>query len=50
MEVEALQPRDIVYGLRAPGEIQLNAYATSKVVPRISAQVLERQARLGDRQ
>ena len=47
--VETLQPRDIVNELRAPGEIQLNAYATSKVVPRIAAQVLERQARLGDR-
>ena len=46
---EPLQPRDIVNELRAPGEIQLNAYATSEVVPRIAAQVLERQARLGDR-
>ena len=47
--VEPLQLRDIVNELRAPGEIQLNAYATSRVVPRIAAQVLERQARLGDR-
>ena len=47
--VEALQPRDIVSELRAPGEIQLNAYATSRVAPRITAQILERQARLGDR-
>jgi len=46
--VEILQPRDIVSELRAPGEIQLNAYATSRVAPRIAAQVLERQARLGD--
>ncbi len=46
--VEALQPRDIVNELRAPGEIKLNAYATSRVVPRITAQVIERQARLGD--
>jgi cobalt-zinc-cadmium efflux system membrane fusion protein len=46
--VEALQPREIVNELRAPGEIQLNAYATSRVAPRIAAQVLERQARLGD--
>ena len=46
--VEALQPRAIVNELRAPGEIQLNAYATSRVAPRIAAQVLERQARLGD--
>ena len=47
--VETLQSRDIVNELRAPGEIQLNAYATSRVAPRIAAQVLERQARLGDR-
>lgn len=46
--VETLQPRDIMNELRAPGEIQLNDYVTSRVVPRIAAQVLERQARLGD--
>jgi cobalt-zinc-cadmium efflux system membrane fusion protein len=46
--VEALQPRKIVNELRAPGEIQLNAYATIRVAPRIAAQVLERRARLGD--
>ncbi len=46
--VETLQPRDIVGELRAPGEIQLNAYATSRVAPRIAAQVVERQAKLGD--
>jgi cobalt-zinc-cadmium efflux system membrane fusion protein len=47
--VEALLTRNIVNELRAPGEIQLNAYATSRVVPRIAAQVLQRQVRLGDR-
>jgi RND family efflux transporter MFP subunit len=46
--VEPLQPREIASVLRAPGEINLNAYATSRVVPRIAAQVLERHARLGD--
>ncbi len=46
--VETLQPQDILNEIRAPGEIQLNAYATSMVAPRIAAQVLERQARLGD--
>jgi cobalt-zinc-cadmium efflux system membrane fusion protein len=46
--VEVLQPRDERSELRAPGEIQLNAYATSRVAPRIAAQVIERQARLGD--
>ncbi|MGD2112389.1 MAG: efflux RND transporter periplasmic adaptor subunit [Gammaproteobacteria bacterium] len=46
---EPLQPRDIATELRAPGEIRLNDYATSRVTPRIAAQVLDRQARLGDR-
>jgi len=46
--VETLRPRDIVNEFRAPGEIQLNGYATSRVVPRIAAQLIERQARLGD--
>ena len=48
VEIETLQPRDIVSIIRAPGEIQLNAYATSVVSLRIAAQVVERQARLGD--
>jgi RND family efflux transporter MFP subunit len=46
--VETLQPRDITGELRAPGEIQLNAYATSRVAPRIAAQVVVRHAKLGD--
>lgn len=44
-----LQLQDIAIELHAPGEIQLNAYATTRVAPRVAAQVLERQARLGDR-
>jgi cobalt-zinc-cadmium efflux system membrane fusion protein len=46
--IEVMRPRDIVTELRAPGEIQLNAYATTRVSPRVAAQVLERRARLGD--
>ncbi len=46
--VETLQPHAVAGELRAPGEIQLNAYATSRVAPRIAAQVIERQVRLGD--
>lgn len=46
--IEVLRPRDIVTELRAPGEIQLNAYATTRVSPRVAAQILERLARLGD--
>lgn len=46
--IEVLRPRAIVTELRAPGEIQLNAYATTRVSTRVAAQVLERLARLGD--
>jgi cobalt-zinc-cadmium efflux system membrane fusion protein len=49
IETRALEPRAVATELKAPGEIQLNAYATAMVSPRIAAQVLERQARLGDR-
>ena len=34
--------------INAPGEVRLNAYATSQVTPRIAAQVLARHARLGE--
>jgi cobalt-zinc-cadmium efflux system membrane fusion protein len=34
--------------LRAPGEVKANAYATTLVSPRIPAQVVRRQAKLGD--
>jgi len=46
--IEALQPRDVAGIISAPGEIQLNAYATTVVSLRIAAQVVARQARLGD--
>jgi len=45
---EALALRSIPMEIEAPGEIRLNAYATSRVTPRIEAQVGERHARLGD--
>jgi len=45
---EALAMRSIAAEIEAPGEIRLNAYATSRVTPRIEAQVVERHARLGD--
>jgi len=32
----------------APGEVYLNAYRTAKVTPRIAAQVIKRQVKLGD--
>lgn len=45
---ELLTPRVLEEALTAPGETRLNAYATYQVSPRISAQVIERHARLGD--
>lgn len=45
---EVLQLQRVTAEILAPGEIRLNAYATSRVTPRISAQIVERHARLGD--
>jgi len=42
-----LQP--VAGEIRAPGEIQLNDYLTTRVTPRVAAQIVERHARLGDR-
>jgi cobalt-zinc-cadmium efflux system membrane fusion protein len=49
LATESLAARPIGDGLRAPGEVRLNAYATAQVTPRITAQVIARHARLGDR-
>ncbi|VAX11497.1 Probable Co/Zn/Cd efflux system membrane fusion protein [hydrothermal vent metagenome] len=46
--VEVLQVRPMVAEIQAPGEIHLNAYATTKATPRIAAQVLTRHKRLGE--
>lgn len=46
--IETLTLSPTVIEINAPGEITLNAYATSQVVPRISAQVIQRHAKLGD--
>ena len=47
--VEALTPKAVPMEIEAPGEIRLNAYASSQVTPRIEAQIVKRYARLGDR-
>jgi len=47
--VEVLQVRPMMAEIQAPGEIRLNAYATTKATPRIAAQVLARHKRLGQR-
>jgi membrane fusion protein, heavy metal efflux system len=49
LRTEVLTARAIGEALRAPGEVRLNAYATAQVTPRIAAQIVARQARLGDR-
>ncbi len=49
LTTESLTMHSIGESLHAPGEVRLNAYATAEVTPRISAQVVARQARLGDR-
>ncbi len=49
IKVTPLQLRALPIEVEAPGEISLNAYATSQVTPRIDAQVVKRLVRLGDR-
>jgi len=49
IEVSPLAPRPVPEALEAPGEVRLNLYATSRVTPRITAQVVGRHARMGDR-
>ena len=48
IETLRLTPRPLGDELNAPGEVRLNAYATTRVTPRIPAQVVERHARLGE--
>lgn len=46
--VKAIQLQSVADVVNAPGEIMLNDYKTTSVTPRVSAQVVERQAKLGD--
>ncbi len=46
--VEKIRLQTVAASLRAPGEVQLNAYRTVKITPRIAAQIVKRHARLGD--
>ncbi len=48
IRVSRILPQTLAGAITAPGEVMLNAYATSTVTPRISAQVIKRHARLGD--
>jgi len=45
---ETLMPRVLARPAQGPGEIVLNAYHTAQVTPRIQAQVVSRQAKMGD--
>jgi len=45
---EAIQLRKVSDVISAPGEVVLNAYKTASVTPRVSAQVAQRFAKLGD--
>ena len=49
IETLAVSRRAIGAPINAPGEVTLNAYRTTKVTPRIAAQVVKRHVQLGDR-
>ncbi len=46
--VEPLTLQNLEDEVKAPGEVKLNSYLSSKVTPRIEAQIVSRQAKLGD--
>jgi RND family efflux transporter MFP subunit len=49
VETMVVERRALGEAISAPGEVMLNAYRTTKVTPRIQAQVLTRHVRLGER-
>jgi len=49
IETMTVKRQSLGDAITAPGEATLNAYRTTKVTPRTSAQVMKRHARLGDR-
>lgn len=48
IEVIKVQRHQLPDILTAPGEVMLNAYRTTRVTPRIEAQIVKRHARLGE--
>ena len=46
--VDQVQKREIAESIRLPGEVIVNAYRSSSVTPRISAQIVSRHVKLGD--
>lgn len=47
--VSELQPSKIQNEIRAPGEVIFNSYRSKIITPRISAQIVKRHARLGEK-
>jgi len=47
--VQSMAARALNETLRVPGEVVINAYQSSRVTPRITAQVTSRHVRLGDK-
>lgn len=48
VETVTVQRTPVADILIAPGEVMLNAYRTTRITPRIEAQIVKRHARLGD--
>jgi cobalt-zinc-cadmium efflux system membrane fusion protein len=48
IELATVTRRALNETLRVPGEVVINAYQSTRVTPRITAQVVERHVRLGD--
>ena len=48
IEIDTVVPRTLNETLRLPAEVVINAYKSSKVTPRITAQVVARHVQLGD--
>lgn len=48
VETQKTAARGLDEEVTAPGEVQVNAYASAKVTPRIAAHIVQRHARLGD--
>lgn len=46
--IEVIEYQSLAEEIMAPGEVIVNAYQSSQVTPRISAQITNRHARLGD--
>lgn len=46
--IEVIEYQSLAEEIMAPGEVIVNAYKSSQVTPRISAQIANRHARLGD--